>query len=100
MASRKLKPVHPGEVLKHEFLEPLGISAYRLAKETGITAQHYGRILKGASGITGDVALRLARFFGTTGEFWMNLQTRWELDTAEDAAGTEIAKRVRPFRAA
>lgn len=100
MASRKLKPVHPGEVLWHDFMEPLEISAYRLSKETGISAQHYGRIIKGTRGITGDVALRLARFFGTSAELWMNLQARWELDTAEDEAGREIEKRIRPFKAA
>lgn len=100
MASRKLKPVHPGEVLQRDFLEPLGISAYRLSKETGVSAQHWGRIIKGTRGMSGDIALRLARFFGTSAELWMNLQARWELDTAEDAAGEEITKRVRPFRAA
>lgn len=100
MASRKLNPVHPGEVLQRDFLEPLGISAYRLSKETGVSAQHWGRIIKGTRGMSGDIALRLARFFGTSAELWMNLQARWELDTAEDAAGEEITKRVRPFRAA
>jgi antitoxin HigA-1 len=100
MPSRKLKPVHPGEVLWHDFMEPLGVSAYLLSKRTGISAQQYGRILKGTRGISGDVALRLGRFFGTSAELWMNLQARWELDKAEDAAGQEIRKRIEPFKAA
>jgi len=97
MTTRKLKPVHPGEVLRHDFLEPMGISVYRLSKETGVSAQHYGRIIKGTRGLSGDVALRLARFFGTSAQVWMGLQAQWELDTAEDEAGREIEKRVKPW---
>lgn len=100
MPAKKHKPVHPGEVLRHDFLEPMGVSAYRLAKGTGISAQHVGRILKGTRGISGDVALRLARFFGTSAHVWMGLQAQYELDVAEDRAGREIAKTVRPFEAA
>jgi antitoxin HigA-1 len=100
MPSRKHKPIHPGEVLKHDFLEPLGLSAYRLAKETGISAQHIGRILKGQRGIGGETALRLARFLGTSAQLWMNLQARYELDLAEDQSGKEIERSVRPFEAA
>ncbi len=100
MPTRKHKPVHPGEVLRHDFMEPLGITAYRLAKETGVSAQHIGRILKGTRGIGGDLALRLARYFGTSGLLWMNLQAQYELDVAEDAAGREIRERVRPHKAA
>jgi antitoxin HigA-1 len=98
--TKKLKPVHPGEILDHEFMRPLGITAYRLAKETGITAQHIGRILKGTRGLSGDMALRLARYFGTSAQLWMNLQARYELECAKDAAGNAIAERVRPHRAA
>src|SRR5947208_4007168 len=94
--TRKLKPVHPGEVLRFDFLEPMGISVYRLSKETGVSAQHYGRIIKGARGLSGDVALRLARFFGTSAQVWMGLQARYELDTAQAEAGQELEKRVRP----
>ncbi len=100
MPARKHNPVHPGEVLKLDFMEPLGISAYRLAKETGISAQHIGRIINGARGVSGDVALRLARFFGTSAELWMNLQSRYELDIAEDQAGKEIVRTVTPYKAA
>ena len=95
MATKKHKPVHPGEILRLDFLEPLGISAYRLAKETGISAQHIGRIIKGTRGVSGDIALRLARLFGTSADLWMGLQARYELDVAEDLAGDEIRKRVK-----
>lgn len=99
-SNRKLRPVHPGEVLQLDFLKPLGISVYRLSKETGISAQHLGRITKGTRGISGDVALRLARFFGTSPQVWMGLQARYDLDVAEDESGREIQKRVRPLKAA
>lgn len=100
MSNRKHKPIHPGEVLRRDFLEPLGITAYRLSKETGITAQHIGRVIKGERGIGGDMALRLARYFGTSAQLWMNLQAQYELDIAEDQAGRAIAKRVKPYEAA
>lgn len=96
----KHKPIHPGEVLKHDFLEPMGITAYRLAKETGVSSQYIGRVLKGTRGIGGDFALRLARFFGTSAQVWMGLQSQYELDVAEDQVGREIRKRVKPYRAA
>jgi len=96
----KHKPIHPGEVLKHDFLEPLGITAYRLSKDTGMTAQHVGRVIKGERGIGGDLALRLARYLGTSAQLWMNLQAHYELDVAEDRIGREIAKRVKPHDAA
>lgn len=96
----KHAPIHPGEVLREDFLEPLGISVYRLAKETGVSAQQLGRVVKGTRGISGDLALRLGRFLGTSPQVWMNLQARYELDAAEDAGGREILRRVKPFRAA
>lgn len=94
------KPVHPGEILLLDFLEPMGISAYRLAKDTGISQQQYGRILKGTRSISADVALRLARYFGTSAQLWMGLQSQYDLEIATDAKGTLIQKRVRPLRAA
>lgn len=97
---RKLKPVHPGEILRFDFLEPMGISAYRLSKETGISAQQLGRVLNGSRGVSADAALRLARFFGTSARLWINLQAQYDLDVAEDVAGREIARRVKPWKAA
>jgi addiction module HigA family antidote len=96
----KHHPIHPGEILETEFLEPLGISKYRLAKETGMPADRVGKIVQGARAITGDTALRLARFFGTSPAFWMNLQARYDLETAADAAGREIERSVKPWRSA
>lgn len=97
---RKHKPVHPGEVLWHDFLEPMGITVYRLAQETGVSAQQFGRIIKGTRGVSGDVALRLAKFLGTSPQLWMGLQAQYELDVAEDESGREIARNVRPWKAA
>jgi addiction module HigA family antidote len=99
-ASPRLKPVHPGQVLQLDFLEPMGVSAYRLAKETGVSAQQIGRVIAGTRGVSADLALRLARFFGTSAEVWVNLQARYDLDAAEDESGAEIERRVRPFKAA
>ena len=96
----KHKPIHPGEILNEEFLQPLGISQYRLAKETGMPGDRVARLVKGTRTLTADTALRLARYFGTTPDFWMNLQARYDLETAIDLAGTKIAKCVRPLRAA
>lgn len=100
MAARKHEPIHPGEVLREDFLDPLELSAYRLAKEIGVSPQHIGRVLKGTRGIGGELALRLGRFFGTSAQVWMGLQAQYELDLAEDRAGSEIRKQVRPFEAA
>lgn len=99
-ANRKLKAVHPGQVLYHDFLEPMGVTAYRLAKEVGVSQVQIGRVIAGTRGVSADLALRLARFFGTSAELWVNLQARHDLDVAEDESGKEIEKRVRPFKAA
>lgn len=96
----KHKPVHPGEILALDFLEPMGISAYRLAKEIGVSAQQIGRVIKGTRGISADLALRLARFFGTSAQVWMGLQARYDIDVAQDESGREIERRVKPHKAA
>lgn len=98
--SPKHPPVHPGEILRTEFCEPLGINATALARGTGMPVDRAVRLFKGTRAVTGDTALRLARFFGTSAAFWMNLQARYDLDVAEDECGREIEKRVRPFEAA
>ncbi len=94
----KHKPVHPGEILEAEFLEPMGITKYRLAKDTGMPADRVGRIVQGTRAISGDTALRLARFFGTTPTFWMNLQARYDLERAAEESGRVIAREVRPWK--
>ena len=82
MATSKLPPVHPGEILQNEFLIPLGLSQYRLAKDTSVPPRRINEIVRGQRAISADTALRLARFFGTTAQLWMNLQTRYDLETA------------------
>ena len=92
----KLSPIHPGEILKTEFMEPLALSANALARALGVPANRVTAIVNGTRGITGDTALRLARYFGNSARFWMNLQAKYELDAAEDDSGSEIAKTVKP----
>ena len=75
---RTLKNIHPGEVLKEEFLEPMGISVYRLAKETGLSQTRIGQIIKGERSITAETAVKLGKFFSVPAEFWMNLQTLYD----------------------
>jgi len=85
----KLPPVHPGEVLLEEFLEPTGLSQYRLAKDISVPPRRINEIVHGKRGITADTALRLARYFGTSERFWLNLQSRYELEVERDRlAGT------------
>ena len=80
---RTLKNIHPGEVLKEEFLEPMGISVYRLAKETGLSQTRIGQIVKGERSITAETAVKLGKFFSVPAEFWMNLQTLYDLEEAQ-----------------
>lgn len=98
----RLEPVHPGEILKHDFMEPFGLSATALAKAIGVTPARINEIVRGRRGITAATAataLRLARYFGTDAQSWMNLQDRYELSLAErDAAGSLEA--IRPLQAA
>jgi addiction module HigA family antidote len=99
MKTRKLPPIHPGEILLEEFLEPMGISQYRLAKSLSVPARRINEIVLGKRAITADTAIRLARYFGTSPQFWMNLQGRYDLDVAEDRNADRIRKEVSPFAA-
>ena len=94
MTSRKLKPIHPGEVLLEDFLEPLGISQYRLAHDISVPPRRINEIVHGKRGITADTALRLARYFGTTERFWLNLQARFDLEVQRDLLGQRLEKEV------
>jgi antitoxin HigA-1 len=94
-----LPPMHPGEMLREEFLKPLNLSAGRVAKACGVPRTRIERIMREELGVSGDTAMRLARFFGTTPEFWMNLQARYELKTAEAAIGDALEK-IERFEAA
>lgn len=88
----RLPSIHPGEILREEFLEPLGMTAYQLAKGIGVEQTRISEILHGKRGISADTALRLARFFGTSAQMWMNLQTRYELEEAEKALCETLAR--------
>lgn len=92
----KLKPVHPGEILREEFLEPLGLSMNKLAIELRVPVTRIAEIAHERRGITPDTALRLARYFGTTPQFWMNLQTHYDLEFATDKQMKRIRRDVRP----
>ena len=94
MAARKLAPIHPGEVLQEEFLKPLGLSQYRLAKEVSVPARRVTEIVLGKRSVTADTALRLARYFGTTERFWLNLQTRYDLELERDRLGARLEREV------
>ena len=96
---RKLAPVHPGELLK-ETLANLGLSMNRVAEEIGVPANRIGAIVAGTRSITGESALRLARYFGTTPEYWMNMQARYDIEVARDKWEADISKHVRPRTAA
>ena len=96
MTDAKHEPVHPGEVLLEDFLKPMGISRYTLARATGMPAQRIGDIVRGRRAMTADTALRLARYFDMEPEFWLNLQMRYELDRAVEALGERLAFEVQP----
>ena len=95
-SGRRLPPVHPGEILRDEFLMPLGLSVYRLARALKISRPRLNDIVLGRRGVTIDTALRLGRYFGTTPEFWINLQARHDLDVAERTLRLEIERQIEP----
>ncbi len=97
MEENRIPPVHPGEVLLEDFLEPLGISQYRLAKEMNVYPRKINEIVHGKRSITADTALRLSRFFGTTAELWMNLQALYDLEKARDMLEEQVVQEVTPF---
>jgi antitoxin HigA-1 len=91
-----MKPLHPGAILKHEFLDPLGVSAYRLAKDINVPINRIAAIVGGKRAVTADTALRFARYFGTDAQSWINLQARYDLAVARRAAGKRIDREVKP----
>jgi len=96
---RKLPPVHPGEVLREEFLVAFGISQYRLAKDTSVPPRRINEIVQGTRAISADTALRLARYFGTSERFWLNLQARYDLEIEKDRLGARLQREVKPASA-
>jgi antitoxin HigA-1 len=94
----RLAPVHPGEVLLEEFLKPMNITQYRLAKDTSVPPRRVNEIVLRKRGITADTALRLGRYFGTSEQFWLNLQTEYDLDVQRDLLGDRLESEVIEFR--
>ena len=95
MPTRKLTPIHPGEVLQADFLKPLELSQYRLAQDLSVPPRRINEIVHGTRAISADTALRLARYFGTTDRFWLNLQARFDLEVQRDVLGARLAREVR-----
>lgn len=100
MPHKKLPPIHPGEVLLEEFLKPLEISQYRLAKDLSVPARRINEIVLGKRAVTADTALRLSRYFGLSDRFWINLQARYDLETQKDRLAGRLEREVRVYRAA
>ena len=98
MNRKKIAPVHPGEVLLEEFLKPLGISQYRLAKDVHVPPRRINEIVLHKRSVSADTALRLARFFGTSEQFWLNLQSQYDLDSERDRLGGRLLAEVVPFK--
>jgi addiction module HigA family antidote len=95
MATRRIMPIHPGEILLEEFLEPLKISQYRLAKDISVPARRINEIVHGKRSITADTALRLSRYFGLSDRFWLNLQARYDLELEKDKLQGRIEAEVK-----
>jgi len=94
---KKLSPIHPGDVLLEEFIKPMNLSQNRLAIDIGVDARGINEIVLGKRSITADTALRLARFFGNSPQFWLGLQTQYDLDITEDQLGKRLEREVRPL---
>jgi addiction module HigA family antidote len=100
MSKRKFPPVHPGAVLSEDFLKPMQITQYRLAKGIGVPPRRINEIVQGKRAITADTALRLGKFFGMEAQFWMNLQSHYELEVAKDAIAGKLDREVEVLKAA
>ncbi|HEX4645597.1 MAG TPA: HigA family addiction module antitoxin [Verrucomicrobiae bacterium] len=96
MKTKKLPPIHPGEILLHDFMEPLGLSQYALAKALGVTPMRVSQIVRGQRAITADTALRLSRYFGTRPGWWLDLQTFYDLEVAADELEDRIVRTIKP----
>jgi len=98
MNNKQLPPIHPGQILMEEFLEPMWISQYRLAKDISVPPRRINEIVHGKRSITADTALRLGRFFAMSPQFWLNLQTRYDLEVAEDSLQKRLDEEVHTFK--
>lgn len=97
MATKKLRPVHPGDILRNDFLQPLGITSYRLAKEIGVSVPTVSNLVGRRRNITAEMALRLARYFGTSAQVWQNLQAQYDLEVATTKIGKAVKQKIRPL---
>ena len=95
MGTKKMQPIHPGEILLEEFLKPLNISQYRLAKDISVPARRINEIIHGKRSISADTALRLSRYFGLSERFWLNLQARYDLEVGKDKLNGRIRQEVK-----
>ena len=95
--TKKLNPIHPGEILEQDFIEAHGLSQYRIAKDIGVPARRINEIVHGTRAVSADTALRLARYFGTSAQFWMNLQSHYDLECERDAIETTIERDVKIY---
>ncbi len=95
MKTKKIPPIHPGEILLEEFLEPMGISQYKLSKDISVPPRRINEIVQGKRSISADTALRLSRYFGLSERFWLNLQSRYDLEVEKDKLDVRLAKEVR-----
>jgi addiction module HigA family antidote len=100
MTKKTVPPIHPGEILREEFLLPMGVSQYRLAKEIGVSARRINEIVHGKRAISADTALRLSRYFGMSERFWINLQGRYDIEVEKDLLADRLDHEVRPRVAA
>jgi addiction module HigA family antidote len=97
MATKKLRPVHPGDILLHDFMQPLKLSSYKLAKELGVTAPTVNEIVRCRRAVTAEMALRLSRYFGTTAQLWQNLQAQYDLEIANRKIGKQVERKIQPL---
>src|SRR5882762_1616416 len=100
MPERKLPPIHPGEILLEEFLKPMALSQYQLAKDISVPARRINEIVLGKRGISPDTSLRLSRYFGLSEAFWINLQTRYDLEVQKDKLAGRLTREVRVYQPA
>lgn len=96
---KKIKPIHPGEILAEDFLKPLGVTQYRLAKSIGVSARRINEIVHGERAITADTALRLSRYFGLSERYWIELQSWYDIEVVKDKLGDRLTKEVQPLAA-
>jgi len=95
MRAKKMPPIHPGEILLEDFLEPMGISQYKLSKDISVPPRRINEIVQGKRSVSADTALRLSRYFGLSERFWLNLQSRYDLEVEKDKLDVRLAKEVR-----